>query len=152
MRDLVVEAQRPKTQTQLDRKVYTISGDLQATTGSAADILNQVPSVNVDVDGAVTLRGDANVTILIDGKPSAQFTGAAQGLSLLQLPASEIDRIEVLTTPPATYKAEGSGGVINIITKKARQPGYRGPRGPASAITVAMSWRSTAPTTSASSS
>jgi len=126
VRDLVVEAQRPTTQTQLDRKVYTISGDLQAITGSAADILNQVPSVNVDVDGNVSLRGDANVTVLIDGKPSAQFSGAAQGLSLLQFPASEIDRIEVLTTPPATYKAEGSGGVINIITKKRRKAGFSG--------------------------
>ena len=126
LQGVVVEAQRPKTQTLLDRKVYTVSGDLQATTGSAADILNQVPSVNVDADGNVSLRGDANVTILVDGKPSAQFTGAAQGLSLLQLPASDIERIEVLTTPPATYKAEGSGGVINIITRKTRRPGLSG--------------------------
>jgi outer membrane receptor protein involved in Fe transport len=126
VRDIVVEAQRPKTQTLLDRKVYTVSGDLQATTGSAADILNQVPSVNVDADGGVSLRGDANVTILIDGKPSAQFSGAAAGLSLLQFPASDIDRIEVLTSPPATFKAQGSGGVINIITKKHRKPGLSG--------------------------
>ncbi len=124
--DLVVEAQRPKTQTLLDRKVYTVSSDLQATTGSAADVLNEVPSVGVDADGNVALRGDPNVTILIDGKPSAQFTGAAQGLSLLQFPASDIERIEVLTSPPATYKAEGSGGVINIITKKHRKPGLSG--------------------------
>jgi outer membrane receptor protein involved in Fe transport len=126
VRGLVVEAQRPKSETLLDRKVYTVSGNLQATTGSAADILNEVPSVNVDVDGNVSLRGDSNVTILIDGKPSAQFSGAAQGLSLLQFPASDIDRIEVLTSPPATLKAEGSGGAINIITKKHHKPGLSG--------------------------
>jgi outer membrane receptor protein involved in Fe transport len=126
VQSVVVEAQRAKTQTLLDRKVYTVTGDLQSLSGSAADILNTVPSVNVDPDGGITLRGDSNVTVLIDGKPSAQFTGAAQGLSLLQLPASDIDRIEVLTSPPATYKAEGSGGVINIITRRRRQAGLSG--------------------------
>ncbi|MDB5464892.1 MAG: hypothetical protein JWP23_3281 [Phenylobacterium sp.] len=123
---VVVTAERPPTQTLLDRKVYTVANDLQATSGSAADVLNQVPSVAVDADGVPTLRGDGNVTILVDGKPSAQFSGATRGLSLLQLPASDIDRIEVLTNPPAQFKAEGSGGVINIVTKKTRQPGFSG--------------------------
>lgn len=123
---LVVTAQRSKTQALIDRKVYVVSGDLQATTGSAADILNQVPSVDVDADGVVTLRGDPNVTILVDGKPSAALSGAAAGLSLLQFPASDIDRIEVMATAPSQYKAEGSGGVINIITRKNRSPGLSG--------------------------
>jgi outer membrane receptor protein involved in Fe transport len=123
---VVVTAHRLKVQTLIDRKVYTITGDLQATTGSAADVMNALPSVNVDPDGVVSLRGDTNVTILIDGKPSAALSGAAQGLSLLQLPASDIDRIEVLNTPPAQYKAEGSGGVINIITKRRPRPGLSG--------------------------
>ena len=124
--DVVVTAQRPKTQTLIDRKVYAVSGNLQATTGSAADVLNEVPSVNVDPDGAVTLRGDPNVAILVDGKPSAAFSGAAAGLSLLQFPASDIDRIEVMANPPSQFKAEGSGGGINIITKKDRKPGLTG--------------------------
>lgn len=123
---LVVTAQRPKAQALIDRQVFTVSGNLQSTTGSAADVLNEVPSVDVDVDGNVTLRGDPNVTILVDGKPSAQFTGPNAGLSLQQLPASEIDRVEVMTNPPAQYKAEGSAGVINIITKKTRRPGVSG--------------------------
>ena len=80
----------------------------------------------MDSDGNVSLRGDGNVTILIDGKPSAQFSGATRGQSLLQFPASDIDRIEVLTNPPAWFKAEGSGGVINIITKKTRKAGLSG--------------------------
>ncbi len=123
---IVVTAQRPKARTLIDRQVYVVSGNLQATTGSAADVLNEVPSVDVDPDGVVTLRGDSNVTILVDGKPSAEFSGAAAGLSLLQLPAAGIDRVEVMPNPPSQYKAEGSGGVINIITRKNRQAGLSG--------------------------
>jgi len=126
VQDVVVTAQRPDAQTLIDRKVYTVARDLQSTTGTAADVLNDVPSVAVDADGNVSVRGEPNVTILIDGKPSAQVSGAAAALSLLQLPASEIERIEVLTSPPAQYKAEGSGGVINIITRKSRKPGWSG--------------------------
>jgi outer membrane cobalamin receptor len=124
--EVVVTGERATSQMLLDRKVYAVSHDLQATTGSAADVLNNVPSVAVDADGAVSIRGDPNVTILVDGKPSAQFTGAAAGQSLLQFPASDIDRVEVLTTPPAQYKAAGSGGVINIITRKSRKAGLSG--------------------------
>ena len=121
----VVGQSAPRRKT-LDRTVYSVAHDLQAKTGTAADLLNDIPSVNVDVDGNITLRGDPNVTILVDGKPSAQFAGATLGLSLQQFPASEIERIEVLTTPPAQYQASGSGGVINIITKKHRGQGLSG--------------------------
>jgi outer membrane receptor protein involved in Fe transport len=123
---VVVTARRPAAQTLLDRKVYTVTQDLQASSGVAADVLNKIPSVNVDADGVITLRGDSNVTILVDGKPSAQFVGAAQAMSLLQFPASDIERIEVLTNPPAQYRAEGSGGVINIVTRKTRRAGLSG--------------------------
>jgi outer membrane receptor protein involved in Fe transport len=123
---VVVTGQRAAAETLIDRKVYTVASDLQATTGVAADVLNNVPSVAVDVDGNITLRGDGNVTILVDGKPSAQFSGAARGQSLLDFPANQIERIEVLANPPAQYKAEGSGGVINIITRKTRQAGASG--------------------------
>jgi outer membrane receptor protein involved in Fe transport len=126
VQEVVVTAATPQAQTQLDRKVYSIATDLQATAGSAADVLNNVPSVAVDADGNVSLRGDGNVTILVDGKPSAQFTGPSKGLSLQQFSAADIERVEVLTTPPAQYKAEGSGGVINIITKKTRKAGLSG--------------------------
>jgi outer membrane receptor protein involved in Fe transport len=123
---VVVNGRRPPAQVLIDRKVYTVGADLQSTTGTAADILNEVPSVDVDADGNVSVRGDSNVTVLIDGKPSAQFSGPTRGLSLQQLPASEIDRVEVMTNPPAQYKAEGSAGVINIITKKTRKAGLSG--------------------------
>ncbi len=123
---VVVTAQAPATQTLIDRKVYSISKDLQSNFGTAADVLNNIPSVTVDTDGNVNLRNDSNVTILIDGKPSTQFSGSTGGLSLQELSASDIDRIEIMTSPPASVKASGSAGVINIITKKHRQAGFSG--------------------------
>jgi len=126
VQEVVVTGEAAQTQTLIDRKTYSVTSDLQSTSGSAADVLNNVPSVAVDADGNVSLRGDGNVTILIDGKPSAEFSGSSRGQSLQQFSASDIARIEVLTTPPAQFKAEGSGGVINIITKKTRQAGLSG--------------------------
>ena len=119
-------ADRQREQTLLDRRVYAVAADLEAVTGTAADILNKIPSVDVDADGKVTLRGDPNVTILVDGKPSAQFSGGARGASLQAFPAQDIDRIEVMTHPPAQYKAEGTAGVINIVTRRNRRRGLSG--------------------------
>jgi UDP-glucuronate 4-epimerase len=123
---LVVTATRSPVQNLIDRKVYDVSVDLQSTTGTAADVLNQVPSVEVDADGNVSLRGNTKVIILVDGKPSAELSGAFAGDGLLQYPASDIERIEVMNNPPPQYKAEGSAGVINIITKKKRKVGRSG--------------------------
>jgi outer membrane receptor for ferrienterochelin and colicin len=126
VQSVVVTAQKPQVQTLVDRKVYTVGTDLQATTGSAADVLNNLPSVQVDADGGLSLRGDTAVTILVDGRPSAQLSGPAAGLGLLQFPASEIETIEVMTNPPPQYRVDGSGGVINIMTKKSRAAGLSG--------------------------
>ena len=113
-------------QTRIDRKVYDLSQDLQRVTGSAADVLNSIPSVEVDADGNVSLRGDSHVTLLVDGKPSAQLTGSRAGDALLQWSAEDIEKIEVMSSPPAQYKAEGTAGVINLITKGHRQKGASG--------------------------
>ncbi len=113
-------------QTGIDRKVYNVANDLQSLTGNAADILNTIPSVEVDADGNVSLRGDNRVTILVDGKPSAQLSGARAGDGLLQFSASDIEKIEVMATAPAEYGADGTGGVINLVTKKNRKPGVSG--------------------------
>ena len=121
-----VTAQKLPVQSLIDRKVYSVTEDLQSVTGSAADILDRIPSVEVDGDGAVTLRGDSNVLILVDGKPVAQLTGSTAGTWLQQFPANDIEKIEVMTTPPAQYKADGSGGAINIVTKRNRAPGLSG--------------------------
>jgi outer membrane receptor protein involved in Fe transport len=113
-------------QTAIDRKIYNVANDLQSLTGNAADVLNTIPSVEVDADGNVSLRGDDRVTILVDGKPSAQLSGARAGDGLLQFSASDIEKIEVMTNAPAEYGADGTAGVINLVTKKNRKQGASG--------------------------
>jgi outer membrane receptor protein involved in Fe transport len=118
METVVVKGQKLGVETQIDRKVYTVPEDAQSTLGTLSDILSVIPSVDVDPDGIVSLRGDTNVLVLIDGKPATQLQGANAGDVLQSISASDIERIEVLTTPPAQFKAEGAAGVINIITRK----------------------------------
>lgn len=115
--DVVVTARPAEIRTSIDSISYSLANDLQATTGSVADALRNVPSVDVDPEGNVSLRGDGNVTILVDGRPSGILTGQGRGQALLQLPADQYARIEVMTNPSAAYSPEGSGGVINLITK-----------------------------------
>lgn len=124
--DILVTGQAPASSSSIDHKSYRVSSDLQSAAGSAADVLRNVPAVDVDAQGNVSLRGDSNVQILIDGKPSTTMTNANRGDALEQLPANVIDHIEVATNPTARYKAEGSGGIINIITRKDRKPGLSG--------------------------
>jgi outer membrane receptor protein involved in Fe transport len=123
---LTVTGGRPDVDTsQIDRKSYTLGKDLQAQTGSIADALRNLPSVDVDVQGNLSLRGDPNVTILVDGKPAPQFEGKGRADALQQLPADQIERVEVITNPSAALTPEGSG-VINLITKKSRGAGRTG--------------------------
>ncbi len=105
----------------IDKKIYNVEKDLSNTGGSAVDVLQNVPSVTVDQDKNISLRG-ANVNILIDGKPSNMTAAGA----LDQLPAGSIDRIEVITNPSAKYDPDGVGGIINIILKKNDKPGFNG--------------------------
>ena len=116
--EIVVTGERPAVETRVDRKVYSISRDLQAPLGSAADVLRNIPSVSVDLDGIPSLRGDSSVQIFIDGRPAPEFNGANRGAALEQLSADGIERIEVLTNPPANFKREGTAGIINIVTKQ----------------------------------
>jgi outer membrane receptor protein involved in Fe transport len=121
-----VEGTGPPVRTSIDRKSYSVTNDLRATSGSIGDALRSVPSVEVDVQGNVSLRGDANVTILIDGKPSGQFQGESKSQALQQLPADRIERVEVITNPSAEFRADGTAGIINLVTKKARGTGVTG--------------------------
>ncbi len=123
---VTVTGQRPDLRTNIDRRSYSVANDLQATTGSIADALRNVPSVEVDLEGNVSLRGDPNVTILIDGKPSGMFEGEGRGDALQQMSADQIDRVEVMTNPSAAYRPDGSGGIINLVTKTSRRPGASG--------------------------
>jgi len=123
---IVVTGTRPYTQNLIDRKVYNVTKDLQSGSGSAADVLKNIPSVDVDAQGSVSIRGDSNIQILIDGKPSTTMSARTRADALEQLSASSIDHIEVITTPGAQYKADGSGGIINIVMKKSHSAGASG--------------------------
>ena len=123
---IVVKSEKLTVQSLIDRKVYSVASDAQSSFGSLGDILSIIPSVDVDPTGVVSLRGDTKVLILIDGKPSNQFAGASAGDNLQSIPAKDIERIEVLTTPPPQFKADGVAGVINIITRKGGPSGSTG--------------------------
>jgi outer membrane receptor protein involved in Fe transport len=116
----------PDSQSSIDKQSYTLGKDLNATTGSVADALRNVPTVEVDLQGNLSMRGDSNVTILVDGKPSPAFEGAGRADALQQLPADQIERVEVITNPSAALNPEGTGGVINLITKQSRGGGLTG--------------------------
>jgi outer membrane receptor protein involved in Fe transport len=124
--EVVVTGSAPAVQTSIDRKSYSVAGDLQAQTGAITDALRNIPAVQVDVQGNVSLRGDPNVTILVDGKPSSLFEGDNKAQALQSLQASTIERVEVITNPSAEFRADGTGGIINLITKRAKGAGPTG--------------------------
>lgn len=118
---VVVEGKRAEVADRIDRKTYDIKSDPQAQTGTAADVLARLPSVQVTPAGKVTLRGDPGVTILVDGKVPAAGNAIVQTLS-----AADIDHIEVMTNPPAQFAPDGAGGIINIVTRKRHPLGLSG--------------------------
>jgi ferric enterobactin receptor len=119
-----IVAEKSETVFALDRKIFNVGKDLTNKGGTAQDVLDNVPSVTVDADGAVSLRGSGNVRILIDGKPSGLIGTGASGLR--SIPSNMIDRIEVITNPSARYEAEGMSGIINIVLKKDQRGGLNG--------------------------
>ncbi|RPI14158.1 MAG: TonB-dependent receptor [Ignavibacteriae bacterium] len=125
--EIEVTAERGPLSIEPDKKVFNVTQDLVNQSGSAIDLLRNVPSVSVDVDGNVSLRGSENVKILIDGRP-AGLDGANRTQMLEQMPANSIQTIELITNPSAKYQAEGNSGIINIVTKRNRvqQSGYNG--------------------------
>jgi outer membrane receptor protein involved in Fe transport len=117
-----VKAEHSRISYQVDKKVVNVTKDLMASAGSAIDVLENVPSVDVDLDGNVSLRGSSNFTVLIDGRPSVLEGNDA----LQQIPASAIQRIEIITNPSAKYDPEGVGGILNVILKKDKKLGLNG--------------------------
>jgi outer membrane receptor for ferrienterochelin and colicin len=121
--EVVVQGRATDVRTSIDATSYSLADDLQAATGVLADVLRNVPSVEVGPDGEISIRGDVNVVILVDGQPSSQFNGPGRGQMLLQVPANQYARVEVMTNPSAAYSPEGSA-VINLISKpNAVRPG-----------------------------
>ncbi len=123
--EVTVRAERSEMVMTLDKRIFTVGKDLTNTGNTAADILENVPSVTVDVDGNVELRGSGNVKILIDGKPSGLVNSSSANF-LESLQGSLIDRVEVITNPSVRYEAEGQAGIINIILKKDQRRGVNG--------------------------
>ena len=123
--EVIVRAETTEVQVRLDKKIYNIGKDLTTSGATVSDALSNVPSVTVDVDGAIALRGNGNVRILINGRPSA-IAGFGSVDALSQLPADAIERVEVITSPSARYDAEGTAGILNIILKKEKTLGLNG--------------------------
>jgi len=118
-------AERSTVEMRLDKRVYNVGQDMIVKGGTISDVLDNVPSVSVDVEGNVSLRGDDNVRILIDGKPSG-LVGININDALKMLPADSVEKVEIITNPSARYEAEGGGGIINIILRKGKNNGING--------------------------
>ncbi|HEY1426775.1 MAG TPA: TonB-dependent receptor [Caulobacteraceae bacterium] len=115
---VTVQGKRPDYRSSIDRKSYSLTNDVQAANGSLADALRNVPSLDVDPQGNLSIRGDQSVTILIDGQPAPALNGPNRGDLLQTLPANQYERVEVMTNPSAALRPEGTGGIVNLITKK----------------------------------
>ena len=123
LNEVVVRAEKSTVEIKLDKKVYNVGQDMIVKGGTVSDVLDNVPSVSVDTEGNVSLRGSDNIRILIDGRPSNAINVAE---ALRQLPADAIDKVEVITNPSARYDAEGGSGIINIVLKKGKNQGFNG--------------------------
>jgi outer membrane receptor protein involved in Fe transport len=121
-----VSARKEAFYNSIDRKVYNVGKDIRSAGGSASDLLQNVPSVQVSVDGNVSLRGNDSVLILVNGKPSTLMSAANRADVLAQMPADAIERIEVITNPSAKYKPDGTAGIINLVEKRKHEAGYSG--------------------------
>lgn len=123
LNEVVIRAEKSTVEIKLDKKVYNVGNDMLVKGGTVSDVLENVPSVSVDVEGNVSLRGSDNVRIFIDGRPSNALNMAE---ALRQIPADAIDKVEVITNPSARYDAEGGAGILNIILKKGKNQGFNG--------------------------
>lgn len=123
--EIEIIAEKSTVEIRLDKKIYNVGKDMTVKGGTASDVLDNVPSVTVDVEGAVSLRGSEDVTILINGKPSGMI-GLSGADALSQLPADAIEKVEVITSPSARYDAEGTAGILNIILRKGKAQGFNG--------------------------
>ena len=122
--EVVITAERSSTEFKLDKRVFNVGTDLSSTGASALEVLNNVPSVNVNIEGGITLRGSSGVQVLINGKPSVLANDESNALGTIT--ADMIESVEVITNPSAKYEAEGTSGIINIVLKSNEKRGING--------------------------
>jgi len=125
LEEVEVRAERTEVEIRLDKKIYNIGQDITVRGGSVSDVLANIPSLDVDIDGNISLRGNSNVRILINGKPSG-LVGLSGPEGLRSIPSESIQQVEVVTSPSARYEAEGTAGILNIILKKQDLLGFNG--------------------------
>lgn len=139
LNNVEVTAEKSTFTSSIDRKTFNIGKDIMTTSGTASELMQHIPSLQVDIEGNISLRGSENVLILINGRPSS-LMGANRAAVLQQMPANTIEKIEVITNPSAKYKPDGTSGIINIVLKKNKDLGFNG-----SVITnLGNDWRSNA--------
>lgn len=124
LEEVTIIAERSTVDIKLDKKVYNVGQDMIVKGGTASDVLDNVPSITVDAEGSVSLRGNENVKVLIDGKPTGLASNISEAMRIL--PAESIEKVEVITNPSARYEAEGGAGIINIILRKGKALGING--------------------------
>ena len=125
LQEVELVGERTEVEIRLDKRIYNVGKDITVRGGSVADVLDNLPSVSVDVEGNIALRGNENVRILINGKPSG-LVGLSGPQGLRSLPAESIEKVEVVTSPSARYEASGTAGILNIILKKEELEGFNG--------------------------
>ncbi len=123
--EVEVRAERTQVEIRLDKKIYNVGQDITVKGGNVSDVLANIPSIDVDFDGNISLRGNSNIRILINGKPSG-LVGLSGPQGLRSLPSESIEKVEVVTSPSARYSAEGTAGILNIILKKQSLLGFNG--------------------------
>jgi len=139
LNNVEVSGEKSTFTNSIDRKTFNVGKDIMTTSGTASELMQHIPSLQVDIEGNVSLRGSGNVLILINGRPSS-LMGANRAAVLQQMPANTIEKIEVITNPSAKYKPDGTSGIINIILKKNKDLGFNG----SVIANVGNSWRSNA--------
>lgn len=125
LQEIEVTGQGSQMRFEMDKKVFSVDQNIAASGGSATEVLQNIPSVNVDNEGNVSLRNNQNVEVWINGKPSG-LTAENRAQVLQQMPAENIESIEIMTNPSAKFSAEGTAGIINLVMKKNKKAGYYG--------------------------